>query len=63
MKSPIKSKTMNTAAIIAMLGVVELNMPLLRENLGEWYGVSYIVIGAVMAFLRWKTSEGISGAK
>ena len=63
MKSPIRSKTLNAAAVIAVLGVVELNMPLLRDNLGEWYGVSYIVIGAIMAWLRFKTSEGVGNAK
>lgn len=63
MKKPHKSKTINTAAVIALLGVVELNMPLIRDNLGEWYGVSYIAIAAVMAWLRFKTNEGISNAK
>lgn len=63
MKKPYKSKTLNTAAVIAMLGVVELNMPLLRDNLGEWYGFSYIAIALAMAWLRVKTSEGIANAK
>lgn len=63
MKLAHKSKTLNAAAVIAILGVVELNMPLIRENLGEWYGFSYIAIAAVMAWLRFKTSEGIVNAK
>lgn len=63
MKKPYKSKTINTAAVIAVLGVIELNMPLIRDTLGEWYGFSYIAIAVVMAVLRLKTNEGISNAE
>lgn len=63
MKKPHKSKTINAAAVIAVLGVIELNMPLIRDNLGEWYGFSYIAIALVMAWLRFKTNEGITDAK
>lgn len=63
MKQPRKSKTINAAVIIAVLGVVELNMPLIRDNLGDFYGFSYIAIAVIMAWLRFKTNEGISNAK
>ena len=62
MKKPYKSKTINTSLVIAVLGVAELNMHLVRDSLGEWYGFSYIVIGCVMAFLRFRTSEGVGNA-
>jgi hypothetical protein len=59
-KKPYKSKTINTALVITVLGIVELNMHMLRDNLGDWYGFSYIAIGCIMAWLRFKTTEGIS---
>ena len=62
MKKPSKSKTINTSLVIAVLGVAELNMHLVRDNLGDWYGFSYIAIGCIMAWLRFKTSEGVGNA-
>lgn len=60
MKSKLKSKTINTAAIIAALGVAEINWHLLQGVLGEWYGVSYIVIGGLVAYLRIVTTEPVA---
>jgi len=51
-----KSRTLDAAALIAVLGVIEANFGLLREMLGEHYGISYIAIAAIMAWLRVKTT-------
>lgn len=60
MKKPSKSKTLHAAAFVAALGAVELNMHVLRDNLGDWYGVTYIFIAVVIAYLRFITTESIS---
>lgn len=58
-KSRVKSKTNWTAIAIAALGVVEMNYPLLKSLLGDWYGVSFIAIGVAMALLREFTKEPV----
>lgn len=58
-KPKSKSKTIRTATIIAVLGVVEVNFGLLRDMLGDWYGVSYIAIAVIMAYLRTITKEPV----
>lgn len=50
--SYVKSKTILFSAILAVLGVLELNLGLLQEALGEWYGGIYIFIESITAFLR-----------
>ena len=60
MKPRYKSKTHIIAAIITGLGVIETNAPMVRELLGEWYGLSYIAIGVAMAVLREMTREPVS---
>ena len=59
MKAKWRSKTIRAAAIIGALGIVETNFGLLKDLLGEWYGLSYIVIAALMYYLRTVTSEPI----
>lgn len=46
-KQRIKSKTYNLGHVVALLGILELNLPLLRESLGEWYG--WVFIGVAFA--------------
>lgn len=45
--------------LIATLGVVELKFPILEELLGQWYGLSYIIVAVVMAYLRFKTTTPV----
>jgi len=52
MFSRLKSKTNLVGIAIAILGVVEMNAPLLQEILGKWYGLTYIGIGITMVILR-----------
>lgn len=58
-KSRVKSKTNWTALAITLLGVVEMNYPLLKDLLGDWYGVSFIAVGVAMALLREFTKEPV----
>jgi len=51
-----RSRTLDAAVLVAVLGAVELNFPLLQDMLGEWYGVSYIFIAGLMAYLRFVTT-------
>jgi hypothetical protein len=53
----LKSKTINFAAILAVLGVVEANFQVLQPFLGEHYGTLLVVIGAITAGLRVVTTQ------
>lgn len=54
-----KSKTNLAAMLVAAVGVIELNAPLLKPMLGDWYGVSFIAISITMVLLREFTKEPI----
>ena len=56
MKSQIRSKTNWAGVLVMALGVVETNAPMLRDLLGDWYGLSYITIGVAMVILRQVTT-------
>ena len=56
-KQYFKSKTINTALIIAVLGVVELNFQYLQGMLGEYYGAAWIVFSMIMMVLRAVTTK------
>ena len=58
-KSRWKSKTNWVAIAIGVIGVLETNLGMLREVLGEWYGVTYVGIAAVMFALREITKEPV----
>ena len=52
-----KSRTLRTAAVVALLGAVVENFPLLRDLLGEHYGIAFVAISGVFAYLRTITEE------
>ena len=58
-KQYFKSKTINTALIIALLGVVELNFQYLQSILGEHYGITWIVFSMIMVALRAVTTKSL----
>lgn len=61
MKVIAKSKTMQTAAIIAVLGVAETQFHLIRDLIpAEYQGLTYVVIAALMAYLRTITTKPLS---
>lgn len=59
MKSKRNSKTISAAAVTAMVGVLEVKFHLLEGVLGEWYGIGYILVGMLFAYLRTITSEPV----
>ena len=59
-KQYLKSKTVNTALIIALLGVLEMNFQYLQEMLGQYYGLSWIVFSMLMVTLRSVTTVPIN---
>ena len=59
-KQWLKSRTIQSATFLAMMGIVELNFPLLQELLGQYYGVSFIAIALLMGYLRHITTKPIN---
>ncbi|MCO7225916.1 hypothetical protein [Pleionea sp. CnH1-48] len=59
-KKPLQSKTILVSLLLAALGAIELKFPMLRDLLGQYYGVSYMVIGGVMAYLRKITNKPLA---
>jgi len=59
LKSNAKSKTNWTALLIGVLGIIELNAPLIKPMLGDYYGASYIGISILMFILRQVTTNAV----
>ena len=56
----LKSKTQWFNLALAVAGILELNFHLLRDNLGDWYGVAFILVSVIGAVLRSVTTEAIN---
>ena len=52
-----KSKTIWFGHALAALGIVEANMGLLRNNLGDYYGYVFIGVALITYWLRAKTDK------
>ncbi len=60
LKKLLKSKTMIFSILLAMLGVVELNMSVFSTYMTqEMYGIFVIVVGMITAVLRILTTSSI----
>jgi len=55
-----KSKTINFAYLLAILGVVEQNFGMVSNLLGKYQGVFYILIAGIVAILRIWTTQPLS---
>lgn len=55
-----KSKTIWFGHFIALVGILEANIGLLRNNLGDYYGYAFILLSAVTYILRQQTTKPIS---
>lgn len=55
-----KSKTIIFSWLLLILGVVEINMHMLQEYLGEYYGITFMCVAIITAILRASTSQRIS---
>lgn len=55
-----KSKTIWFGHLLALVGILEANIGLLRDNLGEYYGYAFIAIALMTYFLRSKTNKALT---
>lgn len=54
-----KSKTINWSLLIALFGMVEINLPEAREMLGNYYGAILMLVAAVNIYLRHVTTKSL----
>jgi hypothetical protein len=54
-----KSKTMLFNMLLAFIGILEYNLHLFYDVLGEHYGIVFVIIATVGAYLRMITTESI----
>ena len=54
-----KSRTLDAATLLVVFGVIEQNLPLLREQLGDNYGLVFMCVGIIFALLRMKTTAPV----
>ena len=57
-----KSRTFDTASLVIAFGVIEQNLPLVRDQLGDYYGFIFIAVGIIFGLLR-KVTNGPVGEK
>jgi len=55
-----KSKTINVSILIGILGMLEMNLPMVKEQLGDYYGWIFIGISAIGIVLRKLTTKPLS---
>lgn len=60
LKQAWKSRTIRTAMIMAVLGVVELNFQVLSPLLGEYYGMVFLIFSVLMTALRIATTKPLA---
>ena len=54
------SKTIDFGTVILAMGVVEQNLPLIREQLGNYYGFIVMGIGVGIIVLRKMTTKPLA---
>ena len=57
LKQAWKSRTIRTAIIMAVLGVIELNFQVLNPLLGDYYGAVFLMFSVLMTTLRIATTK------
>lgn len=55
----LKSKTQWFNISVAAVGIIEVNLHLMRDNLGDNYGFAFIAVSVVAMVLRNLTKEPI----
>lgn len=55
-----KSKTMLFNILVAVLGIVEMNMQVLQEYLGTHYGIIFMLVAVVNVILRTVTTKPLN---
>ena len=51
------SKTIDFGVVVGILGMVEMNLPMVRDQLGDYYGWIFMGISAITIILRKMTTE------
>lgn len=60
MNPRLKSRTNRFAIGLAVFGVVEANMPMLHDYLGEWYGLAFVAVAVAVGVLREVTTKPVT---
>lgn len=55
-----KSKTLMFSYLLVILGVLEVNLHLMQEALGPYYGATFVATAVVTAVLRTVTTKPLS---
>ena len=56
----LKSETLWFSYALVVFGAIEMNLGLLKEPLGDYYGISMTVVGVIVAVLRFRTTKPVS---
>jgi hypothetical protein len=56
-KGALKSKTIGLAGALAITQPVLESFPEIKGFLGEYYGVSFLILSAIVAYLRFVTTK------
>ena len=51
------SKTMDFAALLAVFGTIEQNLPMVKDMIGDNYGLVFIGVSVIVALLRMVTTK------
>lgn len=54
------SKTMDFGTVVIAMGVVEQNLPLIRDQLGDYYGFIVMGVGVGIIILRKLTTKPLN---
>lgn len=46
------SKTIDFGLLVGIFGMIELNLPMVKDQLGDWYGWIFMGISAAIIILR-----------
>lgn len=52
-----KSKTLDFGVLVGIFAMLELNLPMVREQLGDYYGWIFMGISAIVIVLRKMTTK------
>jgi len=51
---------MNFSYLLAAFGVIEQNLPMVKEQIGDSYGLVFMGVGVVVAVLRKVTTQPLN---
>ena len=57
-----KSRTLDWSVLLAVFGVIEMNLPMVKEQLGDYYGWVFIGSAVITAVLRKVTTKPLGAS-